>query len=323
MQTVLLAALKLGKDAISLFIDMVKVMVPIMILVRIGIEFGAVEHLAAILSPVMSVAGLPAETGIVFATGLLVNNYGALAAMMGLLPGMEITVAQVTVLLSMVLIAHALPLEQGISRKAGVSFVFSAGLRLVVAMAYGVILNLIYAAGNWLQKPLDLSWLPVVPQADETWLEWAWSSASLLFSLFWIILALIVFLKLLELTGITGWLTRLFAPLLGLMGISPKATNITMIGVLLGLSYGGGLIIREAQAGNLNPRDVVLSVSFMGLCHGLIEDPLVMMAFGGHYSGVLIGRFVFTVIAMILISRVMLMLPEDRFKRIFYRPARA
>ncbi|MDX5592196.1 nucleoside recognition protein [Pseudovibrio sp. SPO723] len=323
MNVFILTAFKLGKDAIRLFIDMVKVMVPIMILVRIAIEFGAVEHLASFLSPVMGIAGLPAETGLVFATGLLVNNYGALAAMMGLLPGMELTVAQVTVLLSMVLIAHALPLEQGISRKAGVSFIFSSGLRLVVGMAYGVVLNLIYAWGDWLQQPLDLSWLPVVPQADETWLQWAWSSASLLFSLFWIILALIIFLKLLEVTGITGLLTRLFAPLLSLMGISPKATNVTMIGVLLGLSYGGGLIIREAQAGNLSSRDVVLSVSFMGLCHGLIEDPLVMMAFGGHYSGVLIGRFVFTVIAMILISRLMLLLPEQLFERFFYRPARA
>ncbi len=107
------------------------------------------------------------------------------------------------------------------------------------------------------------------------------------------------------------------------MGISKAATPITMVGVLLGLSYGGGLIIKEAQEGKMSSRDVVLSLSFMGICHGLIEDPLVMMAFGAHWSGALVGRFVFCVAAMALIGRLVQMMPEDAFNRFLYRPAKA
>lgn len=83
---------------------------------------------------------------------------------------------------------------------------------------------------------------------------------------------LIIFLKVLELAKVTDLIGWLLSPLLRLMGISKAATPITMVGVLLGLSYGGGLIIKEAQEGKMSSRDVVLSLSFMGICHGLIED---------------------------------------------------
>ncbi|MTI17987.1 nucleoside recognition protein [Rhodobacteraceae bacterium RKSG542] len=300
---------------------MVKTMVPVMIAVRVATELGVVDYLAIALKPIMGLVGLPAELGLALASGLLINIYAAIAVFVGLLPTLELTVADSTILLSILLIAHAIPLEQMISRSAGVSFVFSSTLRIVIGLLYGMTLNFIYSAGGWLQEPLDLKWLPFEPKVNETWLEWAYGSGTLLFTMFWIILGLIIFLKVLEVLKITDFLNKLLAPLLGIMGISKEATSITMVGVLLGLSYGGGLIIREAQAGKLQPRDVVLSLCFMGICHGLIEDPLVMIAFGGHWSGVLVGRFIFCVLAMALVSRVVLMMPEDAFRKYLYRPS--
>jgi len=94
-----------------------------------------------------------------------------------------------------------------------------------------------------------------------------------------------------------------------------------MVGALLGLSFGGCLIIKEARAGNLAPRDIVLSLSFMALCHSLIEDPLFMMALGGDVTGVLIGRFIFAVAVMIALSRLILALPDAPFRRLLYRGA--
>lgn len=322
MNNFVAASQKIAKDSVGLFWIMVKTMVPVMILVRIAMELGLVDYLGVVLEPLMGLMGLPAATGLVLAVGLLVNTYSAVAVLITLLPMETLTVADVTVLLSVVLIAHALPLEQSISRRAGVSFLFSSGLRFVVGVSYGLVLNLIYSTGGWLQQPLELSWLPFTPTLEETWLEWTYSSASLLFTMFWIILGLIIFLKLLELTKVTDLIGWLLSPLLRLMGISKAATPITMVGVLLGLSYGGGLIIKEAQEGKMSSRDVVLSLSFMGICHGLIEDPLVMMAFGAHWSGALVGRFVFCVAAMALIGRLVQMMPEDAFNRFLYRPAK-
>jgi len=321
MPSVLKSALALTKDAASLYGELLKAMVPVMIAVRIGIEFGLIDQLAVVFEPVMALVGLPASAGIVFATGMLVNNYGAGAALVGILPFTELTVAQVTVLLSMVLIAHALPVEQTISRKAGISFVFSSLLRFLGALLYGLILNAVYSWGDWLQTPVSIAWLPGDNGADTGWMDWATNSAVSLFWLFWVILGLVILLKIFEALKITDLLARLLSPVLGLMGISKSATPITMVGVLLGLAYGGGLIIKEARAGTLSPRDIVLSLCFMALCHSLIEDTLFMIALGGDVTGVLIGRFIFAVVVMIGLSRLILALPDPHFHKFLYRPA--
>ena len=315
------ALVDLAKNAASLYWDLLKTMVPVMVVVQVGVSYGLIDQLAALFEPLMSLVDLPAATGIVWATGILVNNYGAAAALVGILPYTDLTVAQLTVLLSMVLIAHALPLEQAISRKAGISFTFSTTLRFVGGLAYGWILNAIYSWGNWLQEPATIAWLPTDGGTDTSWDAWAVNSAVSLFWLFWIILGLVTLLKVFEVFKITDLLARLLSPLLGLMGISRAATSITMVGALLGLSFGGGLIIKEARAGNLAPRDIVLSLSFMALCHSLIEDPLFMMALGADVTGVLIGRFIFAVVVMVVLSRLILALPEAPFRRLLYRGA--
>ena len=135
-----------------------------------------------------------------------------------------------------------------------------------------------------------------------------------------IILALVSFLKVLEVLKITDFLAKMLAPVLTIMGIGKEATAITMIGVLLGLSFGGGLIIKEARAGHLKPQDIVLSLCFMALCHSLIEDTLFMLALGGDVTGVLIGRIIFSVIVMIFLGRIILALPDKTFRRWLYRP---
>ncbi|WP_208976372.1 nucleoside recognition domain-containing protein [Polycladidibacter hongkongensis] len=316
------ACKKIFFDTVELYKVLLKAMVPTIVLVKFAVEIGALDYLAQLLGPVMGALGLPAAAGIVFASGLLVNNYAACAALVAILPFTPLSVAQATVLLSMVMFAHALPVEQGISRKAGISFVFSSGLRFLTAIAYGALLHFIYSSTQTLQHPLDLSWMTVNTGSEDPLTSWALSNASLLFSLFWVILALVALLRVLDHFKVTEFLAQIFSPFLSIMGISKAATNITMIGVLMGLSYGGGLIIKEAKEGHLGARDVVLSLSFMGICHGLIEDPLFIMAFGGHWSGVVVGRFVFSIVVMIALSRLLALIPDSTFERLFYRPSK-
>ena len=122
-------------------------------------------------------------------------------------------------------------------------------------------------------------------------------------------------------------LTRALEPLLRLMGMGPQAVPLTVIGVLLGLSYGSGLIIREVDRGTLPRRDVFLSISFMALCHSLIEDSIIIIAMGGHWSGVVLGRLVLTLVVMVVLARIVHALPERLFERLLMnrlgRPAPA
>lgn len=309
----------LVRDALGMYWDLLKAMVPVMILVRIGIEYGLIDFVAQGFAPLMELVGLPAATGLVWAAGALVNTYASAAVLIGVFPGLDLTVAQVTVLLSMVLIAHALPVEQIISRRAGISLLFSTGLRFGGALLYGAVLNAVYGWGGWLQQPAEIGWLESASQVDAPWGKWAINALISLFWLFWVILALVVTLKLLDILKVTAFLQRLLTPILRLMGIGKDAASLTMVGTLLGLSFGGGLIIKEARAGHLAPRDIVLSLSFMALCHSLIEDTLFMLALGGDIGGLLIGRFMFAVLVTAVLARFVHAMGDAHFNRLLFR----
>ncbi|ORJ58573.1 nucleoside recognition domain-containing protein [Geothermobacter hydrogeniphilus] len=286
----------------SLYLELLKVMVPVMILVRLAVELGAIDLVGKIVAPVMSLVGLPGEMGFVWVTAMLVNIYAAAAALLTLLPTVPLSIAQATVLGAMILIAHSLPVEQRIAQKAGAGFLFTLVLRLAAALVYGALLNLAYAGFAGMQEPARVIFLHLTPPAAD-WGTWALASLSSLWSIFWIITVLLAGLKVLERTGVTPLLARALSPLLRLMGIGTMATSMTVTGSLLGISYGGALIIQEARSGRLAARDVFLSLCFMCLCHSLIEDTLFVMAFGGHWSGLLIGRFLFALLVTMLLAQ--------------------
>jgi len=102
------------------------------------------------------------------------------------------------------------------------------------------------------------------------------------------------------------------------MGISKQATNLTMTGVLLGMMFGGGLIIREAKTGVLGPRTIFLSLVFMSICHGLIEDTLFALLLGGHISGIFFARIALNVVVMILVNKMIRATPDHLFYRLFF-----
>ena len=308
---------KLTKQTLSLYCELLKVMIPVMILVRLAVEFGAIEVVGKLIAPIMGWVGLPGEMGFVWVTAMIVNIYAGAAALLTILPEYPLTIGQATILGSMILIAHSLPVEQRIAQKAGAGIFFTLSLRLIAAMLYGMMLSAFYSNFADFQKPAEVVFLSLAPPAQD-WLSWAVSSIKSLWSIFWIIFVLLFGLRLLDILKITPLLAKALSPFLRLMGIGEEATSMTVTGALLGISYGGALIIQEARSGNLTEKDIFLSLSFMCLCHGLIEDTLFVMAFGGHYSGLLIGRFIFSLLAIMVLSQVVNKMPQLAFQRYLF-----
>jgi len=60
--------------------------------------------------------------------------------------------------------------------------------------------------------------------------------------------------------------------------------------------------------------EVFNAMALMGLCHGLIEDTLVMAAIGGKFGGILWGRIVFSLIVTSLLVRLLRALADKRLK---------
>ena len=305
-------------ECLHVYWGLLKIMVPVMIIVEVGIRFGIVEIVSKWCEPVMSLVGLPAETALVLATNLLVGIYGAGAALVTLSGDLTLTVANMTVLGGMLLFAHSLPIEQTLVKKTGVSVIFSTAIRLFAAMFYAWVCHLIFSSFDIFNDPANILIATGTGASDGSWLEWVKSSALGLFWVFWILFFLISMLRIMDAIGLTRFITRMLTPGLKFLGIGPNAAPLTMIGIMLGLSFGGGLIIREIKKGGLKPKSVFLSMIFMCLCHSLIEDTLIIMAFGGHWSGVLVGRILISFILILPVSFVVLRMSDKTFYRFLF-----
>jgi hypothetical protein len=293
-----------------------KIMVPISIVTRVLQQAGAIVPLGGLLAPVMHLVGLPGSMGLVWATAMVTNLYGGMAAYASLAPGEGLTAAQATVLTTMILVAHGFPVELTIARKAGVRFWCMASLRTAGALALGCGLRWGYSWGGFLQTPSALFWQSQA--SGSSWASWAVGQAKSLAMIYLIILGLLLLMEALKRAGITALLTRLLRPVLRVLGMSEAAAPVTIIGMTLGLSYGGGLIIQEAQSGRLGRRDVFFSLALMGLCHSLIEDTLMMMALGGRLSGTLWARLFFSVAVVAALARLLSRLSDEAFRRVVY-----
>jgi len=290
-----------------------RITIPVVIVVKILEELGAIRYVALALGPLMRLAGLPGTMGIVWATAMVTNLYGAMMAFVSLAPQTPLTVAQVTVLTSMMLVAHNLPVELRVAQKAGTRLVIMAMLRLGGALAFGGLLNVVYSQTGLLQHQSVLLWQP--PPMDASLWAWALGQGRSLARIFLIVLALMSLMRLLRWLKVINLVERLLAPILRALGMTRAATDITVVGMVLGLAYGGGLIIRQASSGQIPKQDVFFSLVLMGLCHSLIEDTLLMALLGGHLSGILFGRIVFALVCTFALVRLCWHLPAAAFDR--------
>lgn len=313
------AARSAVSDAVRVSLDLYKVMIPIIVAVKILKELDLIGLFALPLSPLMGLVGLPDSMGLVWATGLLNNIYSALLVFTALGPAEGVTVAQCTVLCTMLLIAHNLPVECKVAQKCGPSLWGQVLARILGALACGWLLHQAYALTGTLGEANRILWTPAAtPQG--LW-PWALGEARNLAAVFGIILGLMLAMRLLNALRVTALLDALLRPVLRAVGIGPEASMVTVVGLALGLTYGSGLIIHEARAGRVGRRDVFYAVTLLGLSHALIEDTMLMVLMGAHASGILWGRLAFSLAALFLLVRFTRNLPEERFERLFMTKA--
>ena len=133
-------------------IPLFKILIPFVFIVKILEEIGAIALISSIFAPLMNLIGLPPELGIVWVTAFIVNIYAALVLFINLIPGLEVSVAQITILTTAILIAHNLLIESAISKYAGISFTYTFVFRLIYAFLVCFILNQTYIYFNFLNE---------------------------------------------------------------------------------------------------------------------------------------------------------------------------
>jgi len=266
----------------------------------------------------MQLVGLPASMGLVWATTMLTNIYGGMIIFISN-TNEPLSVAQVTVLGSMMLLAHGLPIEVRIAQKAGIRVLFTLFLRIAGALLLGFLLFKFYSIGGFLIENNHALWKPQII-TDTSLLAWGLNQLKVLAQVFAVIAVLVIFLRLLKLSGIEKLLMLILKPLLNILGLSEKTTSISIIGITLGLTYGGGLLINEAKKGTISKLDILGSLSLLALCHSLIEDTLLIMLLGADLSGILYARVIFSLIVIAIFVRIIKRFHQKFLTKYFVYP---
>ena len=296
------------RDGWDIYLTLLRLTLPLLIIIRLLDEhFNLITHLGDILAPMMQLVGLPGSAGIVFATATLLQVYASILVLVTLWHELALNTAQLTVLMTMILIAHSLPVELRIAQKAGVSPGYLLLLRLGSAFTLGIILYLLYG-DTYLQTEATL---PFAVESENNWSGWALTQLKNWTLIFIIVQVVVLFVHFIRVTHLERLLIQLLMPCLRFLGIGEKTVTMVVVGMLLGLSYGGGLIIKESRHKQMNKRDVFCTLALLSLCHAIVEDTLLMLFLGAHISGVLFARVIFSLLVMVLLNLLLPRLSTD------------
>ena len=292
----------LYQEIIAVTVPLYKILIPFVFIIKFLEVMGVVDLISKAFSPLMVLIGLPAALGIIWVTAIVVNIYAALILFVNLLPSIDVSVAQITVLTVGMLLCHNLIVESAISRSAGVSFLFTVFYRLISAFFVCWILNLTYTNFNYLNEPFVTSF--TIQPLQPSLLLWLKDQMRYLFYIFIIVIILVTLLEVLKIIGVENILKKILIPPLRFFGISESAMNIIIVGMTMGLQFGGGILIKEVNSAKIDKQSVFLSILLINLVHAIIEDTLLMLAVGGHYSGVIFARVIFGLVISLLMLKI-------------------
>ena len=271
-QQILLPSLK---KSLTTSMWLLKIILPISLVVRFLDYFGVLTVIGSILDPVFVFLGLPGSTGIVFITSIFLPLYAPIA----ILTSMSVTLRELTILALMCQITHNIPVESSIQARTGTPFWRTATVRIIMSIVVGFVLNLI------LPKEMGMPIFAVTDPAEITTISnvliaWLTTSLTIAALILMIIAALNVLYAVLVSFNMVDKLSQTIAPLLRMFGL-PKSTGfLWLIGYIVGLAYGGALMVEQLKDGTVNKNDATLLNYHLAMSHSVIEDSLLFVVLG-------------------------------------------
>lgn len=246
-----------------------KLIVPIYILADILFYYDALKHITFIFAPIAGLLNLPAEATLSIVSGLFLNIYAAIAfaAPLGLSPH------QWTILAVFLGIAHSLLVETEIMKKLGIPRRYSILLRLSVGASVGFAVTLF--PSSWFRE-INTNQIATEQSIQYDSLFALFQSS--LFNALWLSLQVIALVSLLifflDFLKSLSWVKNHTQKVNSGFSIA--------VGVILGITYGAGILIAEYEKGILQKKDILFIGTYLMICHAIIEDTLLFVIFGAN-----------------------------------------
>lgn len=251
---------------------------------------GVIEWISYWLTPIFSHFGLPGEAALAYVSGYFVNCYSAIAVMTTL----DLSTRAATILSVMVLCSHNMILETTVQHKTGSPIIKIIIIRTLSAFILGWVLNKIMPGSfesssltNSIQEELTFAIMLK---------DWALRTAKNIVLMAVIVYFLTVLQKILTEYGIIEYISRFLKPMMIFFGLSPRCAFLWLVSNTLGLAYGAGIMIEEAEKGETTKEENDLLNMHIGISHSNLEDLLLFTAAGGAYLWMLLSRWCMSLI---------------------------
>jgi hypothetical protein len=266
-----------------------KLIVPLYIFADILLYLGWLDYISFIFEPITTVLNLPSETALALAVGVLLNIYAAIAfaAPLGLTP------YEWTILGVFLGICHSMLVESAIMKKLGISYKYSFLLR--GSVAFLAVILLYFMPKNWFSTTAILSsnQREVYVSFADMLQNSAYGSLVLSVKVIILIVTIIFLMDLIKTSKIVQEYQK-----------KVSTSFSIVVGLILGITYGAGILINEAKSGALSKKDIFFIATFLMICHSVIEDTLLFVIFGANYWILIVIRLIFAIIFSYLLVKI-------------------
>ena len=276
---------------------LLKITLGVSVLILFMRYFKILPWLSATLGPLFNHFGLPGEAALAYVSGYFVNMY----AMLAIAGSMDLTARAITILGVMSLCSHNMITETAVQGKTGANpvrvvitrtlagFVLAFVLNLILPLSQSDIAMLGGAVGE--SEAAVAAVAAVQPLFKELAVEWCYSTLSILVKMTLLIYSLAILQRILSEFGVIRWVSKFLKPLLLLFGLPARCSFLWIIANILGIAYGGAVMMEEVRAGKLSLRDIKLVNQHIGISHSNLEDLALVASIGGIWWVMLLSRW--------------------------------
>lgn len=252
-----------------------QITIPLSFLVMVMKATGMLPVVARLFQPLFGLVGLPGEAAIVYVTSCLLNIYGAVAV----IGTLGLAGRAVTILAIMCLISHNLVVECAVQKKTGSSAWRMMFLRLGTSFVAGFAFSHLLPAD--LPGQVNSSLHQVVTGGFRAEFgSWLPSIVRLCAKVITIVTALTILERILHEFGVTERLSRVMKYPLLLLGLPSQTGFLWIVANVLGLAYGGGVMVDNVSRGLLSEADADTLNHHTAISHSLLEDTCLFVAIG-------------------------------------------
>ena len=271
---------------------LLKIIIPISLTVSLLQYWGIIAIVAGLLAPVFSLIGLPGESAIVFITSIFVPLYAPIA----IIATLPLEIREITILALMCLISHNLFVETAIQKKTGSSAFIMFTLRISASFIGAFLLNLLLP--EHIGTANAAKEIVVFQNIQEMLLDWITNTAWLSLKIALIITGLMMLQNVLKEFNVLSLLSKSFAPLMRMMGLSKESSFLWFVAQIIGLTYGSAIMLEELKQNEITLADANLLNYHIAINHSLLEDTLLFVAIGVPAGWIIAPRFIMSIIVV-------------------------